>query len=38
MVPVCIQQVGGNYIAHLTSFGSCIINAPGAFRADLRNS
>jgi hypothetical protein len=38
MVPVCISQVNGNYVAHLTSFGSCVINAPGAFRADLRNS
>jgi hypothetical protein len=38
MVPVCIDSVNGQYIAHLTSFGSCIINAPGAFRAALRNS
>lgn len=38
MVPVCISSVNGQYIAHLTSFGSCIINAPGAFRANLRNS
>jgi hypothetical protein len=38
MVPVCISNVNGQYIAHLTSFGSCVINAPGAFRANLRNS
>jgi hypothetical protein len=38
MVPVCIEKVNGQYIAHLTSFGSCIINGPGAFRAALRNS
>ncbi|MGN6474659.1 MAG: hypothetical protein ACTHK4_13565 [Mycobacteriales bacterium] len=40
MVPVCIQATGGTpaYVAHLTSFGSCVINGPGAFRAGLRNS
>ncbi|HWC35575.1 MAG TPA: hypothetical protein VG650_12220 [Mycobacteriales bacterium] len=38
MVPVCIESVNGQYVAHLTSFGSCIINGPGAFRAALRNS
>ena len=38
MVPVCMEKVGNNYVAHLASFGSCIINAPGAFRAALRNS
>lgn len=38
MVPVCIASVNGQYVAHLTSFGSCIINGPGAFRAALRNS
>lgn len=38
MVPVCMEKVNGQYVAHLTTFGSCIINAPGAFRAALRNS
>jgi hypothetical protein len=38
MVPVCLTKVNGQYVAHLTSFGSCVINAPGAFRAALRNS
>lgn len=38
MFPVCMDYVNGQYVAHLTSFGSCIINAPGAFRAALRNS
>jgi hypothetical protein len=38
MVPVCLEKVGNQYVAHLTSFASCIINAPGAFRAALRNS
>jgi hypothetical protein len=38
MVPVCLTKVNNQYVAHLTSFGSCVINAPGAFRAALRNS
>lgn len=38
LVPVCMEQVGGKYVAHLTSFGGCVIDAPGGFRASLRNS
>jgi hypothetical protein len=42
VVPVCISQSQLNgqtqWVAHLTSFGSCIINGPGIFRASLRNS
>ncbi|HVV77570.1 MAG TPA: hypothetical protein VHC43_16225 [Mycobacteriales bacterium] len=38
MVPVCLQEVNGQYIAHLTSFGSCVITHQGPFRAVLRNS
>lgn len=38
LVPVCVQDLNGQYIAHLTSFAGCIIDAPGGFRASLRNS
>ncbi|HVX70110.1 MAG TPA: hypothetical protein VHA79_10520, partial [Mycobacteriales bacterium] len=38
MVPVCISEVDGKYVAHLTSFGSCVITHQGGFRAVLRNS
>ncbi len=37
-VPVCMAQVNGQYIAHLTDFAGCAVAAPGAFRASLRNS
>ena len=35
-VPVCAEQVGGDFVGHLGSFGSCVIDSPGAFRASLR--
>ena len=35
-VPVCAERVAGQYVGHLTSFGSCTITSPGAFRASLR--
>ena len=35
-VPVCAARVAGSYVGHLTSFGSCAITSPGAFRASLR--
>jgi hypothetical protein len=38
MVPVCISQVNGQYVAHLTNFGSCVLTHQGPFRAVLRNS
>jgi hypothetical protein len=41
IVPVCISDVGGNYVATpqtLTGTASCLLNAPGGFRASLRNS
>jgi hypothetical protein len=39
IVPVCMEKTATNqYVAHLTSFGTCLVNAPGAFRAALRNS
>jgi len=38
IVPVCMAQVGGTYVAHLTNFGGCVVDAPGGFRASLRNS
>lgn len=37
-VPVCAEQVGDDYVGHLTDFGSCALAAPGAFRASLRRS
>lgn len=37
-VPVCAEQVGGDYVGHLGDFGSCTLDAPGAFRASLRRS
>jgi hypothetical protein len=38
VVPVCMASVNGAYVAHLTSFGTCVVGAPGGFRASLRNS
>ena len=35
-VPVCAEDVGGRYVGHLVDFGSCVIDAPGGFRASLR--
>jgi hypothetical protein len=35
-VPVCAERIAGNYVGHLTSFGSCTVTSPGAFRASLR--
>jgi hypothetical protein len=35
-VPVCAERVAGHYVGHLTSFGSCSVTSPGAFRASLR--
>lgn len=38
VVPVCMSTVNGNYVAHLTDFAGCVVDAPGGFRASLRNS
>jgi hypothetical protein len=38
VVPVCMSEVNGQYVAHLTNFAGCVVNAPGGFRASLRNS
>jgi hypothetical protein len=38
LVPVCMSTVNGNYVAHLTDFAGCVVDAPGGFRASLRNS
>jgi hypothetical protein len=35
-VPVCAEQVGGQYVGHLDDFGACSLDAPGGFRASLR--
>jgi len=35
-VPVCAEEVGGQYVGHLVDFGSCSLDAPGGFRASLR--
>jgi hypothetical protein len=35
-VPVCAEQVGDQYVGHLTDFGACSLDAPGGFRASLR--
>jgi hypothetical protein len=39
-VPVCVNQAatGGGFVGRTTSFGACDIDAPGGFRASLRNS
>lgn len=35
-VPVCAEDVGGQYVGHLVDFGSCALYSPGGFRASLR--
>lgn len=35
-VPVCAEDVGGQYVGHLVDFGSCSLYSPGGFRASLR--
>jgi len=35
-VPVCAEEVGGQYVGHLVDFGSCALYSPGGFRASLR--
>jgi hypothetical protein len=38
VVPVCMSEVNGQYVAHLTNFAGCVVDAPGGFRSELRNS
>jgi hypothetical protein len=39
-VPVCVNHAatGGGFVGRTTNFGACDIDAPGGFRASLRNS
>jgi hypothetical protein len=39
-VPVCVDAAGSGsgFVGHTGNFGSCSVDAPGGFRASLRNS